>query len=96
MTAPYTYDAPKPPWPLWGCLGLPRRGDSVAKATDLFTIPSSLFTKKISLFHIGWYFEEVPAVNPSVKNQRFLPAPFGKGAFGCAADTGHRRGSNDS
>ena len=26
---------------------------------------------------------EVPAVNPSVKNQRFLPAPFGKGAFLC-------------
>ena len=47
-----------------GCLGLPRRGDSVAKATDLFTIPSSLFTKKLSLFHIGWYFEEVPTVNP--------------------------------
>ena len=65
-----------------GCLGLPRRGDSVAKATDLFTIHSSLFTKKLSLFHIGWYFEEVPTVNPSVKNQRFLPAPFGKGACG--------------
>ena len=25
---------------------------------------------------------EVPTVNPSVKNQRFLPAPFGKGASG--------------
>ncbi len=61
---------------------MPRRGDSVAKATDLFTIHSSLFTKKLSLFHIGWYFEEVPTVNPSVKNQRFLPAPFGKGAIG--------------
>ena len=61
---------------------MPRRGDSVAKATDLFTIHSSLFTKKLSLFHIGWYFEEVPTVNPSVKNQRFLPAPFSKGAFG--------------
>ena len=34
-----------PPWPLWGCLGLPRRGDSVAKATDFFPIPSSLFPK---------------------------------------------------
>ena len=42
----------------------------------------SLFTKKPSPFHIGWYFEEVPTVNPSVKNQRFLPAPFGKGASG--------------
>ena len=61
---------------------MPRRGDSVAKATDLFTIHYSLFTKKLSLFHIGWYFEEVPTVNPSVKNQRFLPAPFSKGAFG--------------
>ena len=27
---------------------------------------------------------EVPAVNPSVKNQRFLPAPFDKGAAGSA------------
>ena len=26
---------------------------------------------------------KVPTVNPSGKNQRFLPAPFGKGAFGC-------------
>ena len=25
---------------------------------------------------------KMPAANPSVKNQRFLPAPFGKGAFG--------------
>ena len=33
-------------------------------------------------FHIGLCFWKVPAVNPSVKNQRFLPAPFGKGAFG--------------
>ena len=70
---------------------MPRRGDSVAKATDLFTIHYSLFTKKLSLFHIGWYFEEVPTVNPSVKNQRFLPAPFSKGAFGCGIDTGRVR-----
>ena len=34
---------------------------------------------------------EVPTVNPSGKNQRFLPAPFNKGAFGCAADTGRVR-----
>ena len=26
-------------------------------------------------------------MNPSVKNQRFLPAPFGKGAFGCGIVT---------
>ena len=32
-------------------------------------------------FHMGLYFQEVPPVNPSVKNQRFLPAPFNKGAF---------------
>ena len=35
----------KAPLAKGGCLGLPRRGDSVAKATDLFTIHSSLFTK---------------------------------------------------
>ena len=32
-------------------------------------------------FHMGLCLWEVPTVNPSVKNQRFLPAPFGKGAF---------------
>ncbi len=58
----------------------------MAKATDFFPIPSSLFTKKPSPFHMGLYFQKVPTVNPSVKNQRFLPAPFGKGAFGV-----HRR-----
>ena len=31
--------------------------------------------------HIGLFFGEVPTVNPSGKNQRFLPAPFNKGAF---------------
>ena len=61
---------------------MPRRGDSVAKATDFFPIPSSLFPKKPSPFHMGWYFGKAPTVNPSVKNQRFLPAPFSKGAFG--------------
>ena len=49
---------------------------------NFLPIPSSLFPKKPSPFHIGLYFEEVPTVNPSVKNQRFLPAPFDKGAFG--------------
>ena len=37
-------------------------------------------------FHMGLYFCKVPAVNPSGKNQRFLPAPFNKGAFGCGID----------
>ena len=36
---------------------------------------------RLAGFHIGPFFLEVPTVNPSVKNQRFLPAPFGKGAF---------------
>ena len=35
----------------------------------------------LSLATLVCDFGEVPAVNPSVKNQRFLPAPFGKGAF---------------
>ena len=34
---------------------------------------------------MGWYFGKAPTVNPSVKNQRFLPAPFGKGAFAGSA-----------
>ena len=43
---------PKAPLAKGGCLGLPRRGDSVAKATDFFPIPYSLFPKKP--FHIGF------------------------------------------
>ena len=39
--------------------------------------------KRPAVFHIGLYFRKVPAVNPSVKNQRFLPAPFRKGAPAC-------------
>ena len=37
-------------------------------------------------FHMGLFFQEVPTVNPSGKNQRFLPAPFGKGAFRCGGE----------
>ena len=37
-----------------------------AKPGNFLPITYSLFTKKLSLFHIGWYFEEVPTVNPSV------------------------------
>ena len=39
----------------WFCLWQ-NRGDSVAKATDFFPIPSSLFPKKPSPFHMGLYF----------------------------------------
>ena len=67
-----------PPLPKGGASAPPRRGDSVAKATDFFPIPSSLFTKKPSPFHMGLCFRKVPTVNPSVKNQRFLPAPTGR------------------
>ena len=68
--------------------GVPRhrRGGGIPwpkpRTSSLFPIPSSLFTKKPSPFHIGLYLRKVPTVNPSVKNQRFLPAPFDKGAFG--------------
>ena len=40
---------------------------------------------------MGLRFLKVPAVNPSVKNQRFLPAPFHKGAFLRSIDTGRGR-----
>src|SRR5699024_9422131 len=74
--------APKPPLSKGGASAPPRRGDTQALPGYFLPNHSSLFTKKPSPFHIGLYFEEVPAVNPSVKNQRFLPAPFSKGAFG--------------
>ena len=60
----------------------PNRGDTQALPGYFFPNHSSLFTKKPSPFHMGLYFGKVPTVNPSVKNQRFLPAPFGKGASG--------------
>ena len=40
---------------------------------------------RVAVFHMGLFFQEVPTVNPSVKNQRFLPAPFSKGAFAGSA-----------
>ena len=60
----------------------PNRGDTQALPGYFFPNHSSLFPKKPSPFHMGLYFGKVPTVNPSVKNQRFLPAPFGKGACG--------------
>ena len=54
---------PKPPGPLRGCLGLPRRGDSVAKATELLTysrflIPSiSLAPLEKGAFFVCGFFE---------------------------------------
>ena len=74
--------APKPPLSKGGGLAKPNRGDTQALPGYFFPNHSSLFTKKPSPFHMGLYFGKVPTVNPSVKNQRFLPAPFGKGAFG--------------
>ena len=72
----------KAPLAKGGCLGTAEAGGFRRQSLRNF-LPnhSSLFTKKPSPFHIGLYFEEVPTVNPSVKNQRFLPAPFSKVAF---------------
>src|SRR5699024_7807372 len=73
--------APKPPLPKGGASAPPRRGDTQALPGYFFPNHSSLFPKKPSPFHMGLYFGKVPTVNPSGKNQRFLPAPFGKEAF---------------
>src|SRR5699024_3898120 len=74
---------PKAPLAKGGCLGNAEAGGFRRQSLRNFLpIPSSLFPKKPSPFHIGWYFWKMPPVNPSVKNQRFLPAPFDKGAFG--------------
>ena len=40
--------------------------------------------------HIGLCFAEVPAVQ-SLSHASGVPAPFDKGAFGCAIDTGRVR-----
>ena len=61
------------------CLGNAEAGGFRRQSLRNFLpIPSSLFPKKPSPFHMGSYFGKVPPVNPSVKNQRFLPAPTGR------------------
>ena len=73
--------AQSPPGHCGGASATPRRGDTQAPPGYFLPNHSSLFTKKPSPFHMGWYFGKAPTVNPSVKNQRFLPAPFSKGAL---------------
>ena len=58
--------ATKPPLPKGGASACRGGGIPQAKPGNFLPITYSLFTKKLSLFHIGWYFEEVPTVNPSV------------------------------
>ena len=58
---------PKPPWSLWGCLCTAEAGGFRRQSLRNFLpIPSSLFPKKPSLFHMSLYFGKVPTVNPSV------------------------------
>ena len=58
---------PKPPWSLWGCLGTAEAGGFRRQSLRNFLpIPSSLFPKKPSPFHMSLYFGKVPTVNPSV------------------------------
>ena len=73
---------------------MPRRGDTQAPPGYFLPNHSSLFPKKPSPFHMGLYFQKVPTVNPSVKNQRFLPAPFSKGAFGAVPIPGKTGNEN--
>ena len=50
-----------------GCLGTAEAGGFRRQSLRNFLpIPSSLFTKKPSPFHMGWYFGKAPTVNPSV------------------------------
>ena len=74
--------APKPPLPKGGASAPPRRGDTQAPPGYFLPIPSSLFPKKPSPFHMGSYFGKVPAVE-SLSHGSAVPAPFNKGAFGC-------------
>ena len=73
--------ATKPPWPLWGWFGLPRRGDSAGKACGtsyLFPLHYSLKTFPFS--HRLVLLENAPC--ESLSHGCAVPAPFGKGAFG--------------
>ena len=74
-----------------GCLGTAEAGGFRRQSLRNFLpIPSSLFPKKPSPFHMGSYFGKVPAVE-SLSHGYAVPAPFGKGAFGCGIDTGRVR-----
>ena len=65
-----------------GCLGTAEAGGFRRQSLRNFLpIPSSLFPKKPSPFHMSLYFGKVPTVNPSVTAYA-VPAPFNKGAFG--------------
>ena len=73
--------ATKPPWPLWGCLGLPRRGDSAGKACGtsyLFPLHYSLKTFPFPHGFVLWW----SANCESLSHGYAVPAPFSKGAFG--------------
>ena len=69
-----------PPGHCGGASAPPRRGDTQAPPGYFLPNHSSLFPKKPSPFHIGLYFEEVPAVE-SLSHGFAVPAPFRKGAF---------------
>ena len=66
LTRPVSAACPKPPLSKGGASACRGGGIPQAKPGNFLPITYSLFTKKLSLFHIGWYFEEVPTVNPSV------------------------------
>ena len=81
---------PKPPLRKGGASAPPRRGDTQAPPGYFLPNHSYLFPKKPSPFHIGSYFCESPHCE-SLSHGCAAPAPFDKGAFGCAADTGRWR-----
>ena len=53
----------------------------MAKATDLFTIHSSLFTKKLSLFHMGSYFGKVPPVESLSQKSEIFASSLSQGSL---------------
>ena len=55
---------------------------------NFLPIPSSLFPKKPSPFHMSLYFGKVPTVNLS--HGCAVPAPFRKGAFLCPVSAARR------
>ena len=75
--------SPKPPLSKGGASAPPRRGDTQAPPGYFLPNHSSLFTKKSSPFHIGLYFEEVSAVNPSVTAAP-CQLPLAREPLGCS------------
>ena len=71
-----------PPWPLWGWFGEAKPGGFRRQSLRNFLpIPSSLFTKKPSPFHMGSYFGKVPPVESLSQKSEIFASSLSQGSL---------------